>query len=1279
MLKKAFPLLIALHAASALTSLDFSRLGGSISFFGDFNGLSFYKTANESALLIPNDPGILGFYVRNTTSNAISTKFTLDGTVIQTVPLTDDTALLLGNYTHINGAPAAAPVLYNGTSGLFSSIWSLALDEQQEGTVRSALVDGLRVYLGGDFVFNNTRAVAVYDMEQQTLLSTPFLGFGEKSLVNSIAKYADDGDSPGSIVFGGKFDTLGNPLLLMHNVTSNVPVDNTYTGLLSAEQVVSLKHAILTLINGAPGNNDAAVICPPLSSVWSVTEHNGGHWAAELDPAMKGTTPTKVRIYLPPDSGNGIKTFRIYTYPNNGIMNLTYVDPQTNERKFCDASCPLLDGAALRRVAEANSAKHTQMSDNNSVYVDSHGSYMMYPEEGVKTRNLGYGANYQEFALVNRLPVDKFGLTVVDWYGNRAEFAGLKIFQEEICVYANNTLNEPNCGDFPEYRRNMAHTNSGNWQSILELNSGVTKEYLVSVVGSGGLSLTLHPNVTYDGIYSLLLYTPGCAQDGSCAKRSIINATVIDANGTTVASKQIYQNSLEDKFDYLYYGHLDRSTGDGRALIRLDYVRPVDEAIGVDLAWMVAEKAVANIVLLDDVANLFVLHMPLHGLFEYSLANFSETNTFVGNSAINRLSGNLSADSSVSQVLVSAKTLALLGKFLSAKMTVPSDQLLTLLLSGYDDQLNEISVSSISKRDEQTIPGATLDSSITGIFAYGGGVVLVGAFQMSGDFRNLAANNASAQTAENFALVDGGHVYTFLNAHIDADFSQFSVLHLGASEYFVFSSADGHYATWDNTRKTWQTADFVVNVTSAPALAGVQLVAGPRFVYMDAAAIDGVFFSNSSTMQSYDLNVSGTIDTLFRVNSSYAVVGGSFRTNDSASHVAVLRDSVLEPITEPSMWDDAAAVLSLFFDDQNSFLYVGSNGSVRVGDAAVTGLSVYNLANHSLPALQPPSLSTTNGSAIQVNALALYEERMQLLVGGRFDRAGSLECGALCLYDIPNTRWINPQTGALSATLSGIVTDAKFLSSSVVLVGGNFTFNGTATNFLTYNFHTNSFAVPPAEFSSVGVGAGVSKFIINDSSNKQFHSRVVAMGDTFVAGFNRSAWERIDEAIEFGPETVLTDLKLVQLSARSANNSGQQYFNSDKALMLSGVFSLKGHGTVNVAIYDGAEWAPYVFALKGAEIGLVKSISLQDIHMLQSSSDLDNLLGFLSTGKVVGVSLACALGATAFLGIIYIVPLFLMRAAKKKEPSRKRVSEDDMMHIVDPGDLLHEMDLQRNY
>ena len=151
--------------------------------------------------------------------------------------------------------------------------------------------------------------------------------------------------------------------------------------------MISLRHGTFTSVNGESSEEDAAaIVCPSDNKEWAAQKNSGAEWKVELPDEMKGIHPTKARIYIP-EGPNGIKLFRIYSYPNNGIMNLTYIDPATNELAYCDAWCPLLNYDDLNDHVDNNILNATELNENNSVFVDEQdGSYFQYYDPSTKTK-----------------------------------------------------------------------------------------------------------------------------------------------------------------------------------------------------------------------------------------------------------------------------------------------------------------------------------------------------------------------------------------------------------------------------------------------------------------------------------------------------------------------------------------------------------------------------------------------------------------------------------------------------------------------------------------------------------------------------------------------------------------------------------------------------------------------------------------------------------------------------------------------------------------------------
>ena len=184
------------------------------------------------------------------------------------------------------------------------------------------------------------------------------------------------------------------------------------------------------------------------------------------------------------------------------------------------------------------------------------------------------------------------------------------------------------------------------------------------------------------------------------------------------------------------------------------------------------------------------------------------------------------------------------------------------------------------------------------------------------------------------------------------------------------------------------------------------------------------------------------ISNSYYVNSSLSVIGGKFETKD-VKNVGLISNSdpnnTISALQGSIVWGDNTLIQSLYVDSSDEYLFMGVNGSVQINEQTnVTGIVIYDLVNNTFTSFQPAELSHSNGDPISVNSMVLFDKGNKLLVGGDFDLAGSLSCPSLCVYDITNTRWINPQNDATTTqSIGGVVTDMKFFQSNQVLITGN--------------------------------------------------------------------------------------------------------------------------------------------------------------------------------------------------------------------------------------------------
>lgn len=1342
----AFAFALALASAIdvvpyTLPGLEYSAFGGSLGLFGSFSSVSLFDHLNASSALdaTPISPGHHRLFFYDSLATLVLKVAEFNGHVKTMIPLSESTILINGNFTSVNNQAVSSPLLYDLENDSFEDIRSSHTKRQYQkdvkslgaekrdtlsltGNVSCMFKDNDIIYLGGDILFNNTYGAVMYNYKLLSFSSTPFLGFGEGSRVNAISKISGPDDS-GSILFGGSFDTLGIPQLLTRNITSHNASNNTSDPVF-AEQAISLKSATFSSVNGDPSNDDSAVINPPALPLWQLEPNVGGEWLVLLPPEMRGVTPSKARIYVPPGL-NGIKTFRIYSHPNGGIMNLTYIDPDTNQVAYCDAWCPLSTITTLRDATAKNAAKYNDSSSTteNTVILDD-GSFVYYADATSRVEALRYSSQFQEFGFVNTLGFESLTLTTVAWYGDRGAFSGLELYTDTITVYANQALNQPNGNLEDDFQHlNTVQILGGTFTPISQIDSAIQNtDYLVAE-GSDA-KVKFYPNITYTGNYLLIIHTPGCLQDNSCLKRAIVNVAVLDANNTILSSHQIYQNNDYDKYDPLYSGPLV-GTAEGRGLNRVEVT--FDSPIGSSAAssWVVLDSVQASIINLDSSqfpsnsskSKYTTLSLSLNGLFEYSLGNFSNfdvskvyntsndqktilpLNAFVGQSSINRLSSQFARQSVISDIVVqqsNPKTILLQGTFQSnsTDLTLRNANLLTLSVDDFNSLSNSTDVrlmrrQNVYKRDINVVAGATFNSSVSRVFAFKDSTIYVGKFALTNSgnssivLKDLSNSNKSTNQINNIALRSNNEWYGFGNQYIDEDFTSFVNVTINEREYFVFASDSIPSArVWDNSNSTW-VLDSTWNIENAVSLGnGEQVLSGSAFTVFNRTLNDQAVLSDGNNISSYDIRTTDNgsfFTTTFWANQTFSAIGGHF-TADGVSNVAFINSSdptaPMGSLEGQYQWSPDAEILSLYVDSSSRYLYMGFRGSIRIGSTNVSGLAIYDLKNNSFTNFQPAALQTTNGRPVKINSMAFYDNRNQLLVGGDFDTAGSLTCDGMCIYDVANTRWISP-VGANASPPSGEVTTIRFTTTLQVLLSGNLTIGSTASNFASYDLTAGQFESVSALQNSV-VNSTIDCYIINDQNvNSNLQARLASYGSNFVSAFDGQNWHRIDDDIMFDNTTRFHDLKLLQLSLKNSLNNGT-FFDSNKVLALAGEFTLQEYGRVNVALYNGTNWSPFLFTVNSSDtLGSVRSLLTQDLYKFQSSDDLNTQKKGLSDGRIVGISFACALGSTALLGLLYLIPFFLLFRDPSKV-SEQRIQESDMMDAVSPLDLLHEIDLQRH-
>lgn len=354
-------------------SLDLSSLGR-VGLAGDFDAISVYTHQGQSER--PTTDGRQSI-LTPLPNGDLASLASADAHITTMCPFVMKNGDLLGvvvggNFTSLGGEDAQAVALFNPSSSNVTALPGV------QGTVSALFCDQdtNSVYVGGSFkAANSTNAIAWVGTAGWTNL--PFAGFNGP--VTSITKA-----SSGHIVFGGSFGGLGN----------------TTTPATKDSQIINLSTAKITAEppsdNTDPDiHNPRNIVCPPNSTdapdqgganqasrTWLMPDNKPSFWQADM---AFGFIPSKLRLWNTNQDGRGTRIFRFTDLPDRGILNLTYIDPSSGKRVYCDQRC--------------------ELNHNSS-------------------------NPYQDFTFVNPVGMNGFRIDVSEWYGAGGGFNGIQLFED---------------------------------------------------------------------------------------------------------------------------------------------------------------------------------------------------------------------------------------------------------------------------------------------------------------------------------------------------------------------------------------------------------------------------------------------------------------------------------------------------------------------------------------------------------------------------------------------------------------------------------------------------------------------------------------------------------------------------------------------------------------------------------------------------------------------------------------------------------------------------------
>lgn len=830
----------------------------------------------------------------------------------------------------------------------------------------------------------------------------------------------------------------------------------------------------------------------------------------------------------------------------------------------------------------------------------------------------------------------------------------------DAITFANQTLNQQNNCDNSSFAP-FSVTNGNFSSSDVSASTYVTLN-VDSSSESSEISVVYEPNITISGNYTILLFTPGCVQDGTCSTRSGVNVTIDVAQNQGAESITLFETNSYDKYDEIYTGNVDEISNGFRPRVTL--TPPRNQAVPYTF---VADR-------IQVILNSVTQSISINSIFEFDPSNFTNVGENpsalpVGNTTINSAGSFLGKFPLIRSLYSNNDTLYVGGNFSSSKVGTNifkiGHSVQPLTSNGLNGHVNGIQnysseelvvYGNFSGLSNSTLEGLsnialynTLNNSWSSL-AHGTGGEVTGlalfdlngttTFGFSGNFSNVYSNSSKAISAE-----DGFGLWVADENSWFAD-SSFSSIFLRArisqSAYFnntMFYSGYARVFSSSANGASLVNSDF--SLSPIPFKFGNSSTSSSSVSKRDTILDGGDNIINSGTF----------------ANSSFSILGGHFtaEANNSTYHnLIMINDGVVTGLPNGTI-DQSSVFHHLYVD--NNILYAGGAITGSPNSNEISGIIFYDLSANAYSSNQPPGVS---GGDSTVTSIQVRPNTNQLIVAGSFEQAGSLSCNSFCIYDLSANRWLSPSPG-----MSGTVSSMQFIGNNQVVFAGDLTLNNSNVYLAQYNFDNSAFTT----FGdlSTSLPGPINSFALNsDGLSSVFASGTdSSSGDAYVAHWNGSAWNRVDSVIESG--SVITDLSLLDLQDQHTSND---VLPSTQVLLISGNIMLQNFGNASSVFFDGSSFQPAFLTTKAdGSSGSVNSFFSQEVRTYGQLTSKK----YMKRGFVVLISLAIALGLTFLLVALGLLIAHIRRKQQGYTPAPNRVSEAEMAETIPPATLFEEM------
>jgi len=1039
------------------------------------------------------------------------------------------------------------------------------------GQVNAVLCDSGRnqVFVGGNFK-GSTSTNAIAWTSGSGWTNLPFSGFNGP--VTSITKAPN-----GHIIFGGRFTGLGN---------ASIPTTQR------DGQVINLSSATVTSgssTSTAGFGDPKNIVCKTdgkdgAGNTWLLQDNTPGFWQASFD---YGFQPTKIRLRNTHQGGRGTRTWRFTALPINGIMNFTYIDPASGQNRSCTNQCPLSDDSKVQ---------------------------------------------FQDFFFVNVIGMNSFRVDVSDWYGAGGGLNGIELFSNDIFAYAVNRFNEPSCSGSPTI---SSSTSTGPWQESPSLQS--QSKYLTAQlsppVTSSSASVVFTPDIREAGNYSVNMYTPGCMQDGTCASRGQVTVTMNMVSGRAPTTVQLFQTNNFDKYDQIYFGAIDASSGS---------FRPSVTMTPLSGQTIVAHRV--GFTQLDSTGGL-------NGLFEFDPDGGPVTPASFATSAFDKLGATFGSGSVVTSLATAGDVTYVAGNFSSPAAN---------------------NIVAINSRNSQTQSLASgLNGAVFSMLLDNNRLFVGGSFSATQDGRVRDLGNCAAYDIGRSAWtplgagVDGVVMKVVaMTMNITGSTSEVVVALTGSFKTLTAFGGNpavpvNGFAVWVPSQNNWlKNLNTPVEGVEGVLQSSLLQVPGAETLY--GGSLTSSSMSGNGAAQVFGGNAvgrfpvkiqqransttgvtkrdtlpgsvpSGVVTGLFDTNNgrNKTVLGGHFTataTNGSSIENLLIIDGNNNGLVTglgPEISPNSTFLALATFQDT---LFAGGNVTGTINGARVNGLVTYNLATNNYNT-QPPSLS---GGGNGVSAIALRPNTGDVYVGGSFASAGALGCPGVCFYSTASQQWNRPGNG-----LAGTVSSMIWTNDATLVAGGVLTVNGsTRASLARYSAGNQAWDVFPGH----NLLPGPVSLLTSGSSdgNQLWVAGTSPNGSVYLMKYDGTNWKAAGVALDPG-----TNIRSLQVFSLSSNHDSTPLVDGGQVLMLTGQINIPGSGSASAAVFNGTGFTPYALTTGSGSSGSISRIFVQNQNFFTSNSG--------SRLPLVAVILI-GLGIALFLMLAIVAAgLLLDRLRKRRE------------------------------